>query len=133
MSVSASVEIRTWIVKLFDFYGKWMVLAEISIKLIFSQKERKAVCRFWLFKYILWPQWFAYELSLLQVYARKHAFLLSIYRSLLILCESWMRVSIVAQSYFSRKLGLQYDKTVPIFFFFYSKLVYKGKSGLKEI
>ena len=57
-----------------------MVLAEISIKLIFSQKER-----------------FAYELSLLQVYARKHVFLLSIYRSLLILCESWMRVSIVAK------------------------------------
>ena len=39
-----------------------MVLAEISIKLIFSQKER-----------------FAYELSLLQGYARKHVFLLSIY------------------------------------------------------
>ena len=57
-----------------------MVLAEISIKLIFSQKES-----------------FAYELSLLQVYARKHVFLLSIYRSLLILCESWMRVSIVAK------------------------------------
>ena len=74
-----------------------MVLAEISIKLIFSQKERKALCRFWLFKYILWPQWFAYELSLLQVYARKHVFLLSIYRSLLILCESWMRVSTVAK------------------------------------
>ena len=74
-----------------------MVLAEISIKLIFSQKERKALCRFWLFKYILWPQWFAYELSLLQVYARKHVFLLSIYRSLFILCESWMRVSIVAK------------------------------------
>ena len=63
----------------------------------FLPKERKAVCRFWLFKYILWPQWFAYELSLLQVYARKHAFLLSIYRSLLILCESWMRVSIVTK------------------------------------
>ena len=31
-----------------------MVLAEISIKLIFSQKERKALCRFRLFKYILW-------------------------------------------------------------------------------
>ena len=28
-------EIRTWAVKLFDFYGKWMVPAEISIKLIF--------------------------------------------------------------------------------------------------
>ena len=61
-----------------------MVLAEIPIKLIFSQKERKAVCCFWLFKYILWPQWFAYELSL-QVYARRHVFLLSIYRSILIL------------------------------------------------
>ena len=57
-----------------------MVLAEISIKLIFSQKER-----------------FAYELSLLQGYARKHVFLLRIYRSLLILCESCMRVSIVAK------------------------------------
>ena len=57
-----------------------MVLAEISIKLIFSQKER-----------------FAYELSLIRVYARKHVFLLSIYRSLLILCESWTRVSIVAK------------------------------------
>ena len=66
-----------------------MVLAEISIKLIFSQKER-----------------FSYELSLLQGYARKHVFLLSIiyelhelsiYRSLLILCESWMRVSIVTK------------------------------------
>ena len=51
----------------------------------FSQKERKAACRFWLFKYILWSQWFAYELSLLQVYARRHVFLLSIYRSILIL------------------------------------------------
>ena len=49
------------------------------------KKERKAVCRFWLFKYILWHQWFAYELSLLQVYARRHVFLLSIYRSILIL------------------------------------------------
>ena len=50
-----------------------------------SQKERRVVFRFWLFKYILWPQWFAYELSLLQVYARRHVFLLSIYRSILIL------------------------------------------------
>ena len=32
-----------------------------------SKKKRKAVCRFWLFKYILWSQWFAYELALLQV------------------------------------------------------------------
>ena len=62
-----------------------MVLAEISIKLIFSQKERRVVCRLWLFKYILWPQWFDYELSLLQVYARRHVFLLSIHRSILIL------------------------------------------------
>ena len=62
-----------------------MVLAEISIKLIFLQKERKAVCHFWLFKYILWPQWSAYELSPLQVYVRRHVFLLSIYRSILIL------------------------------------------------
>ena len=45
----------------------------------FSQIERKAVCCFRLFKYILWPRWFAYELSLLQVYARTHVFLLSIY------------------------------------------------------
>ena len=58
-----------------------MVLAEISIKLIFLQKERKAVGHFWLFKYILWPQWFAYELSPLQVYVRRHVFLLSIYRT----------------------------------------------------
>ena len=32
-----------------------------------SKKKRKAVCRFWLFKYILWSQWFAFELALLQV------------------------------------------------------------------
>ena len=25
------------------------------------------MCRFWLFKYILWSQWFAFELALLQV------------------------------------------------------------------
>ena len=57
--------------------------AEISFKLIFflkkKKKKRKALCHFWLFKYILWPWWFAYEFPLLQDYAHKHIFLLSIY------------------------------------------------------
>ena len=78
-----------------------MVLAEIPIKLIFSQKERKAVCCFWLFKYVLWPQWFAHvRASLLQVYARRHVILLIKYLSFytyLILFELWMRVTIVAK------------------------------------
>ena len=52
----------------------------------FSPKKKGEWCAaFGFFKYILWPQWFAYKLSLLQVYARRHVFLLSIYRSLLIL------------------------------------------------
>ena len=42
------------------------------------------MCRFRLFKYISWPHWFAYELSLLQVYTRRHVFFLSIYRFILI-------------------------------------------------
>ena len=51
----------------------------------FSPKiEMKAMCCFW-FKYVLCPEWFAYELSLLQVYAWRHVFLLSIYCSILIL------------------------------------------------
>ena len=109
--------------KLFDFYGKWMVLAEISLKLIFLLKRKESgapllavqkhfmapmVVKFphspilhyafssWIKKAmalslgkqicftIEWgcaeilPQWFAYEPSLLQVYVRKHVFLLSI-------------------------------------------------------
>ena len=39
-----------------------MVLAEISIKLIFLPKRKESSVRVWLFKYILWPKWFAYEL-----------------------------------------------------------------------
>ena len=62
-----------------------MVVAEISIKLIFFPKKKGKQCAALLFKYILWPQWFAYELSLLQVYAGRHVFLVSIYRSILIL------------------------------------------------
>ena len=50
-----------------------------------KKKGKQCACRFWLFKYILWPQWFGYQLLLLQVYARRHVFLLSIYRFMLIL------------------------------------------------
>ena len=62
-----------------------MVLTEISVELIFLLKRKESSVPLWLFKYILRPQWFAYELLLLQVYARRHAFLLSIYRPILIL------------------------------------------------
>ena len=50
-------------------------IARNSVK----NSKKKALCHFWLFKYILWPWWFAYELPLLQDYAHKHVFLLSIY------------------------------------------------------
>ena len=62
-----------------------MVLAEISIELIFLPKRKESSVPLWLFKYLLWPQWFAYELSLLQVYTRRYVFLLSNYHSILIL------------------------------------------------
>ena len=39
MSVSVFGEIRTWAVKLFDFHGKWMVLAEISLIFMVIRKE----------------------------------------------------------------------------------------------
>ena len=39
MSVSVFGEIRTWAVKLFDFHGKWMVLAEISLIFMVKRKE----------------------------------------------------------------------------------------------
>ena len=34
-------KVRTWAVKLFDFYAKWMVPAEISAKLIFLLKGKE--------------------------------------------------------------------------------------------
>ena len=68
------------------FLGKMDGPSRNLDKANFSPKKKEKHCAtFWLFKYILWPQWFAYELSLLQVYARRHLFLLSIYRSVLIL------------------------------------------------
>ena len=60
-----------------------MVLAEISVNLIFLPK-----------KYILWPQWFAS--SSLCTEACIFAKYLSFY-TYLILCELWMRVTIVAK------------------------------------
>ena len=51
-----------------------MALAEISVKLIFLPKRKESSAPLWLFKYILLPQWFAYELLLLQVYAGRHVY-----------------------------------------------------------
>ena len=82
--MSAFGEIHLGAVKLFDIKGKWMVLTEISIELIFLLKRKESNVPLWLFKYILWSQWFAYEL-LPQVYERRHVFFLSIYHSILIL------------------------------------------------
>ena len=45
MSVNVFGEIRTWAVKLSDFHGKWMVLAEISLIFI-SKKEGKQCAAF---------------------------------------------------------------------------------------
>ena len=39
ISLSVFGEIRTWAVKLFDFHGKWMVLAEISLIFMIKRKE----------------------------------------------------------------------------------------------
>ena len=51
----------------------------------FSPKKKGKQCAALVVQILLWPQWFAYELSLLQVYAQRHVFLLSFYRSILIL------------------------------------------------
>ena len=71
--------------KIFQFLRKMDGPSWNLDKANFSPKKKGEFFGFWLFKYILWPQWFAYKLSLLQVYARRHVFLLSIYRSILIL------------------------------------------------
>ena len=51
----------------------------------FSSKKKGKQCAAFGCSNTFYGQWFAYELSLLQVYARRHVFLLSIYRSILIL------------------------------------------------
>ena len=56
-----------------------MALAKISIKLIFLPKRKESSVPLLVIQiYFMALQWFAYELSLLQVYAWRHVFLLSI-------------------------------------------------------
>ena len=64
-----------------------MVLVEISVKLIFlfSLQRKESSVLLLVVQLHLWPQWFSYELSLLQVFARRHVFLVSIYRVIPIL------------------------------------------------
>ena len=64
--------------KIFQFLRKMDGPSWNLDKANFSPKKKGEFFGFWLFKYILWPQWFAYKLSLLQVYARRLVFLLSI-------------------------------------------------------
>ena len=62
----------------------------------FSSKKKEKQCAAFGCSNTFYGQWFAYELSLLQVYARIFAKYLSFY-TYLILCELWMRVTIVAK------------------------------------
>ena len=92
-------EIHMWAVKLFDFYGKWMVLAEISIKITFIPKRKGSsvpplVVQIHFMALMVCLQAFS-SLSL-WTGACIFAKYLSFY-TYLILCELWMRVTIVAK------------------------------------
>ena len=75
-----------------------MVLAEISIKLIFLPKRKKSSVPLLVVEYILWPMVClrAFTSSSLCTEACIFAKYLSFY-TYLILCELWMRVTIVAK------------------------------------